>query len=267
MSSFDTLPRYRMVALDLDGTTLNSHHQLSDRTIHGLRRLSEKGFKIAIATGRSGLSVTELLQQLQLQQDVPIICYNGAVGLTLPSAGGPPIPHFSSPLIPESAKLVLNLAKKLGLVAQYYNGLTGDVYAVPANEDHETLLKRYAFFTGRDQVLMSSYETALQICPSAKILIMTNNVDALISAAAEHLPIDAFQIIRGSPSPGFFVEFLSPGVTKGEGLRRICLNLNIPLSEVIAFGDGDNDKEMLQYAGLGVAMKNACEVAKTAANV
>ena len=71
-------------------------------------------------------------------------------------------------------------------------------------------------------------------------------------------------IIRGHPP--FFVEFLAPGVCKGTGLVELCRHLDIDVAELVAFGDGDNDKEYLQFAGLGVAMHNARDVVKDVAD-
>ena len=257
---------YQLVALDLDGTTLNSHHQLSDKTISGLRILSAKGFRIAIATGRSAASIIDHINILQLSQNVPVVCLNGALGCTHTKENGTPVNHFSLTIPPEEADMVLNLAQKMNLVAQYYNGVTSEVYAVPSTDEHLSLLKGYASLTGKDQVVLPSYEAAKQRGEASKILLMTNDVDGLIQEAERSLPSGKFHIIRGSPKP-FFVEFLPQGVNKGQGLRNLCEALNVPMSQVIAFGDGDNDREMLQYAGLGIAMKNAGAVAKAAADV
>ncbi len=95
---------------------------------------------------------------------------------------------------------------------------------------------------------------------------MTNNADEIIQSANDCLPQSDVTIIKGSPNP-FFVEFLRADVNKGAGLRKLCNYLGVPLEEVVAFGDGDNDKEMLSYAGLGCAVKNAKEIAKNAATI
>ncbi len=73
----------KLVALDLDGTTLNNHHELTDRTIAVLNRLSSKGVIIAIATGRSVANITRYIPELGLAQQtiLPAVVYNGAVGL------------------------------------------------------------------------------------------------------------------------------------------------------------------------------------------
>ena len=118
----------------------------------------------------------------------------------------------------------------------------------------------------RPQILIDSYEEAISRSLAAKIVILTNDADALIAAAREHFTENEFSLVRGSPEP-FFVEFLRPDVCKGTGLKLICEHLGIDACNVAAFGDGDNDKEMLKYAGVGVAMNNAKDAAKEAANV
>ncbi|RYG99212.1 hypothetical protein EON65_50495 [archaeon] len=140
------------------------------------------------------------------------------------------------------------------------------MYAVPRNDTHIDLLKRYENLVDNAQIVLDSYNSALDICQSAKVLLMAEDADQLIAKAHKELNTAEFTIIRGSPHP-FFVEFLRPDVTKGFGLKLLCEHIGVNMEEVVAFGDGDNDREMLQLAGLGVAMKNAKEAAKEIANV
>lgn len=127
-------------------------------------------------------------------------------------------------------------------------------------------MKRYASLVENEQVIIEDYEEAISASPAAKILIMTNEADKLIAAANKELDTARYTIIKGSPHP-FFVEFLHSDVTKGDGVKLICQDMGIDLRQVAAFGDGDNDKEMLQYAGLGCAMGNAKDPAKRDANI
>ena len=258
---------YKFVALDLDGTTLSSQHTLSAKTISVLRRLSAKGLNISIATGRSALSVYDHITALDLPRDMNIICYNGAVCLKVPKNGAPPQTLFSRTIPPQAAKILYSLAEELKLVFQYYNGVSGEIYAVPTTEKHLELLRRYETLSGTRQIRLSSFQEAENKCEAAKIVLLTDNVDQLIEVAKLRLPDNLFNIIRGSPDP-FFVEFLPSYVSKGEALVKMLELTNIiALSEVIAFGDGDNDKEFLEVSGLGVAMKNARPSLKSVANV
>ena len=102
----------------------------------------------------------------------------------------------------------------------------------------------------------------MSVYPSAKLIILCTNPDELIEIAKRELKGE-WNIIRGSH---YFVEFLMSGVSKGKGLIDLCEHFGYELKEVVAFGDGDNDKEFLEVAGWGVAMKNAGALAKHSAN-
>ena len=106
----------RLIALDLDGTTLNSHHELSDKTTSTLRRLSSLGMTIAIVTGRSKPSSVKYIEALGLGKAVPLICYNGSMGFII--NGGNHEEFFSRPIPEEPARVLLRLAEKLSLVVQ-----------------------------------------------------------------------------------------------------------------------------------------------------
>ena len=261
--------KFRLVALDLDGTTLDADHQLSNRTIEVLRDLSRRGVMIAIATGRSSNSVMKYVDLLKLQQDLtPMVVFNGSVCLMYHNAASRVEELFSTPIDPSAARLLIDLVVREELVAQLYNGTTGEVYAKPCSAVHTELLLRYERLVGKAQVVVQDYEDAHQCCPagSAKMLVLTHDPDAFMQTCSAALPTGLFHMIRGSPDP-FFVEFLRPQSNKGTALATLCEHLGVPLKQTIAFGDGENDIEMLTCAGLGVAMKNARPAVKQAANV
>jgi len=128
-------------------------------------------------------------------------------------------------------------------------------------------MKRYADLVGKAQIEVNSTEEMFERSPagSAKLLVLTNDPDTLIKEAIESLPPGIFHLIKGSPWP-FFVEFLPAGSCKGRGVKTLCENMSLPLEQVIAFGDGENDAEMLNWVGHGCAMKNAGALAKQSAS-
>jgi hydroxymethylpyrimidine pyrophosphatase-like HAD family hydrolase len=140
------------------------------------------------------------------------------------------------------------------------------VFAVPQNDEHRALLARYAALVGRDQILIDDYQVAISKSLPAKVLILSNDAQTLYAKGKARYTEEQLNIFIGSPHP-YFVEFLNPSASKGAGLAQVCEHLGINMSEVVAFGDGDNDKEMLQLAGTGVAMRNATPGAKEAADV
>jgi hydroxymethylpyrimidine pyrophosphatase-like HAD family hydrolase len=128
------------------------------------------------------------------------------------------------------------------------------------------LLGQYAELVQRPQIIIDSYDVVISQYRAIKIVILTNDATALIDAAYKEFGDNEFNIVRGSPYP-FFVEFLLPTTSKGVGLQHMCEHLGVDAANVAAFGDGDNDKEMLLYAGLGIAMHNAKTEAKNAADI
>lgn len=256
---------FKIVALDLDGTTLNTSHTITQFTVDKLRALSARGIQISIATGRSFGAVMDTLGELQLGVDVPCVVLNGAMCIKVVTKDHVQSIEkiFDSLVSSASAKKLLAFAAERGLVAQYY--IESKVYAAPKTDEHHELLGRYSTLTGKKQFIISDYSEAIAIDSAAKILLMTNDADGLIAEATSMGYDQDFHMIKGSPYP-FFVEFLAPGINKGTGLQRMCKEMNYDINDVVAFGDGENDKEFLQYAGMGVAMSNARPLAKSAAD-
>ena len=255
---------FNVVALDLDGTTLNSEHKLTPRTINAIRNVSAKGIKICIATGRSFGAVMDTLQTLNLGVEIPVVCLNGAMCIKVSEDAQTFTRVFDSPVPPSAAQRLLEFAEEQGVVAQYY--IDSRVYAAPKTEEHHNLLERYSELTGKKQQIVSNYCDVVSMSAAAKILLMTNHANRLIAEATEVGLDKDFHLIKGSPNP-FFVEFLAPGINKGSGLKKMCQMFKLDIEQVIAFGDGENDKEFLEYAGVGVAMNNAKPLAKLSADV
>jgi hydroxymethylpyrimidine pyrophosphatase-like HAD family hydrolase len=100
--------------------------------------------------------------------------------------------------------------------------------------------------------------------PSLKLVIRHPSVPIPeIFAALQSLGLTGFEAtLSGAP----FVEVMAQGVTKATGLAQVCTRLDVDRSEVLAFGDALNDLEMLQWAGHGVAVANAIDVVRDAAD-
>jgi len=175
--------------------------------------------------------------------------------------------------------------------------------SVAQTDVEKDLLKRYADLTGKQQTLVESYESIAQ--PPVKCLALCNDVDRLIARAAAELQPGAFHVIRGSPYPFFVeflrpgankgsaVEKLVAYLSKLEAEKRggkhddsgsgsgsgvgggnnataspdtaATASKVYSLECTIAFGDGENDAEMLATVGYGVAMLNGRPAAKEAA--
>lgn len=266
---------YRMVALDLDGTLLNSSHAVSEATKSYLKYLDQKGFIIALATGRALPTVYETIVALNLPKPLPVVCSNGAEGFMCSveqdssANSGKRVRSeslFSTPVPDVVARRTVDLSKELGHVTQYYVG--DEIFADPREPHHRELTEKYIELTGSPtQYVEDHFEGALQRGLPSKQLVLcrTEEQDDVMDAFAKELAKEDYlidgktaTIVRGNL--GWFMEILHPHVNKGNGLRKMAQTLNVPLEECIAFGDGDNDVEFLQYSGRGVAMRNARDV-------
>jgi Cof subfamily protein (haloacid dehalogenase superfamily) len=264
---------FRMVALDLDGTLLNSRHKLSETTIACLRRLHQEGFRIVIATGRAITTVYEVIRDLNLPHPIPVVCSNGAQGyFCQPQADGTIDKEllFSTPVPLVVAQKTAALSKELGVVCQTYIG--EDIWANPRAPHHYEKTELYMELTGsQTRYVQDDFEAALnaQGLPSKQLVLCRNEEqDFILERFQEELAQEPYLIDGGKRATivrgnlGWFLEILHPLVNKGNGLKRMCDHLNQPIEQCLAFGDGDNDVEFLQMAGKGYAMKNARDVVK-----
>jgi Cof subfamily protein (haloacid dehalogenase superfamily) len=258
---------YNTVALDLDGTLLNSSHVVSDKTRSYLQELHARGITIIIATGRAAPSVYDTVKSLSLPTPIPVVCSNGSKGMLCrvvnhSENGGDDVsttPLFDVPVPLDITERALQLANKLGHVLQYYHG--DQIYANPTcRNTHYELTHKYSELTGSKITnVQDNYQELLAAkkLPS-KLLVLCpeSQLKHAWKAFQEEFRNDEATLVYGSL--GWFLEILHPTVHKGAGLVRMCQELPqcSGVESVVAFGDGDNDIEFLQYAGRGVVMKN-----------
>ncbi|KAG7368312.1 HAD-like domain containing protein [Nitzschia inconspicua] len=263
--------KFSMIALDLDGTLLQSNHRMADVQAEYLRRLYlEDGIRICIATGRAPHSVYEHVQQLALPDPVPVVCSNGARGFLLSFHDDDNDDNlqrlqeiFYTPVDRHVVETTIQLAKKMGYCVQYY--LEDVVYANPIDDEHRQLLKVYESITDcQIQEVEDDFASLIASggLPSKMLVRFRDNglqeAFRAFSDAFCSTETPLATIIQGFiPRADWFLEILHPGVNKGNGLRTMCEELTISLDEVVAMGDGTNDIEFLTMAGWGVAMKNA----------
>lgn len=280
---------FRAVALDLDGTLLQSNHQLSQTTIDYLQYLHyERNITILIATGRAAPSTYEHILKLQFRDELPLICSNGSKGILcrVGSSGGDAVMEedtttvsshhmseakrsilhqellFDIPVPKHVVERTLELARRLGnhIMVQYYYGDT--ISANATTSSHYVLMHQYMELTGSKVHVVTNedFDAYLQqgkLPSKVLVLFPTEAEGEILQAFQEEMGVSkTATIVRGSY--GWFLEVLHPQVSKGHGLERMLVDhLKIPMSECIAFGDSDNDVEFLQMAGLGIAMRNA----------
>lgn len=244
----------KLIAFDMDGTLLNNDHvTVPEENISALRAAREKGIKLVAATGRTWCMIQGIVELLG-GVDYAVIS-NGAAVLEEPSHR-----WLYHRLIPNDKALeMIAFLKDMGEIFEVY--CQGQNYM----ENRCVAMLPQDFLS---QSFASYYE---------QVVVLSDDIGEKL-AGRDVEKVDIFRVPperRARICGGFRailpdavesnMEFTAGGVTKGVGLKKLCQELGIAADEVMAFGDGLNDVEMLEWAGLSFAMANGSDAAKAAA--
>lgn len=255
---------YRMVALDLDGTLLQSNREISTEQADYLKCLQERGFIVCIATGRAATGVYQHVKKLGID-NIPVVCSNGARGFHCSSTTLETKELFYNP-VPKSVVLqTIERCNALGYAIQYYN--QDDIYANAKTPEHRNLTSLYMQYTGVTiQHIEDDFQSLLEQdqLPSKLLVLYEPHHSKVARDTFSKELKDKATVVKGYCE--WFLEILSPTVTKGHGLQNMCTELGISLEECIAIGDGCNDIEFLKMSGMGICMKNGEDEVKEIAD-
>jgi Cof subfamily protein (haloacid dehalogenase superfamily) len=242
---------YRLIAIDLDDTLLTDGLEITPRNREAIRRAGERGVRITFATGRMFRSAVRFAEDLGL--DIPLITYQGA--LIKDSRTGRV--HYYQPLSLAYARLIIDRVKRCGYHVNAY--LDDELYVEKTTAEAEG----YASVAGVDIHQVGDLQRFLKTDP-IKVLVISR--EELLDRLARDLAPVLGENVHVTKSKPNFLEFLHPRATKACGLAALAQNFGLGRKEVVAIGDSFNDLEMIRFAGLGVAMGNAREEVKAAAD-
>ncbi|OQR99372.1 hydrolase [Achlya hypogyna] len=246
-------PWYSLLAFDLDGTLLNKAGRISPRTAAAMRAVAATGAIVSLCSGRSTACMVEAARQLGLDTGVALVSCNGAAAFDHANR-----PLFIETMPPESVEHVLATAAMMNRCVNVYDEERGVIHATPTHPLHHELIAEYSTRTGGAYNLVDAIDTAtVRPC---QLAVLGRDVDAIHEILSETIPSLTFN------KYSYFVECIPSAVHKGVGLTRLAAHLGVPLAHTVAFGDGLNDLEFVQTAGLGIAMVNGDDAVKAAAH-
>ncbi|WP_413364990.1 Cof-type HAD-IIB family hydrolase [Lysinibacillus sp. 3P01SB] len=245
--------KQHLIVLDLDGTLLTDDKTISPYTKSILAKAREAGHQVMIATGRPFRASQLYYKELDLI--TPIVNFNGAF------IHHPLNRSWETMHSPISMSVVHDVVDSVNKF-QYENLIAEVIDDVYLHNENEELLN--VFNMGNPRVTTGNLKLTLHEDPTS-LLIQANEHNVPI--IRKHLEDVHAELIEhrkwGAPFP--IIEIVRKGLSKAVGVSKIAHEFEIPQDRIIAFGDEDNDLEMIDYAGIGVAMSNAIDELKSVA--
>ncbi|MGF7047065.1 HAD superfamily hydrolase (TIGR01484 family) [Paenibacillus sp. DS2015] len=224
--------KYKLLALDMDGTLLRDDHEISPETVIWIKKAVEHGIHVCLSTGRGFASALPYGEQLGLS--TPMVTVNGS----------------------EVWKAPHDLYRRSYMDVQ----LVKDMYDIGIRKNSWFWAYSVDTVYNKEHWIQKPIENEQWL----KFGYHTEDHDVRHEILMELQNMGGLEITNSSP---FNLEINPQGVNKATGILEVCRLLGIEMSEVIAVGDSMNDLAVIQQAGLGVAMGNAQQVVKDEADV
>lgn len=236
---------YKLIVVDLDETLLNDEHQVTVRTIEVIRAVLKKGIRVVFASGRAQNGIMKVIELFGTEMHMEyVICFNGAK--------------------------VQNLKTQESITDYVLNGSDlKEIY-------HFVLQCKLSFYAFDQESIITNQSSkyTFEEAEKNRVQVITKEIDSVmdnekiykIVVAGQREALDRFEkeipqdfrrrfsVVRSHNNN---LEILHPLANKAEALRTLSKRLKVPLSEIMAFGNANNDIGMVDIAGKGIAMGNA----------
>ena len=255
MKSQYNINQFKLIVSDLDGTIKDTNQPIHPYTIEVLKKLPELGIHFTLASGRSLASLRPYAEELNIK--IPLVLANGCIIQSLDGKI-----HFREFMPVEVTRKILQITdqencdlvvfsddrlfykKMTDNIDRIFGKLNNSIYEVGAWESIENLLPEVNKF------MIIDWESQDNLAKLESIF------DRELNGQAEYLRTNINHL-----------EVMPKGVNKATGLKHLAKEMHIGMEEILAFGDFENDVAMLSEVGLGVAVENACDLAKANADL
>lgn len=246
---------YKLFAMDMDGTLLNSSREISEKNKKVLTDAKKQNCKIVIASGRPVEGLLRYAQCLNIvEPNQYLICFNGAVVYEL----NPLKVKVCNSLSGADVRHLAKISHDFGILSHAFSATRGLLVETenPWTDIERTYNEIEQHFTDFNETEDEEQFYKFMFCGTKEQLdYVEKNINELR---------EKYTVVR---SMFCFLEFLNKKSSKGFALEELCKVINLPLEQTVAFGDAQNDEHMLEVAGLGVAMGNAIDDLKLKANI
>ncbi len=243
--------RIRLIASDLDGTLLNEYSELSARTAEVLKRAKDAGIVIAAATGRPYDALPGCIREPGVIEYA--ITSNGTAIYRMSDRSR----LYSNTMSRDNIESLLRLLEEYPCPLEIY--IDGAAYAQSGYLKDPTAY-------GIPERSAAYIRATRHACADIRALIRDNagqvdGIDVIVtdSGLKDEIRARAMQLpdLYVTASVSHYIEFAAGSVSKAAALKKLADMLDIKPEQIMSFGDGENDREMLSFSGIGVAMGNA----------
>jgi hypothetical protein len=215
---------------------------LRPRTKAAIAGARAAGLHVVLVTGRMFQSVRRYAVEAGL--DDPVVCYQGAV--VADPVTGEFLRHVPMPL--EEAREVIDAVERLGYTILVY--VDDELYVARETPESDS-------YAGFQHLVVHPVGDLLAWLPKAPTKLVSVGDPAALDALEAEMKAHFDGRLYISKSLPYFLEFAGPDVTKATGLAFLAERLGFTHAQTVAFGDGENDVELLEWAGYAVAVENA----------
>ena len=245
----------KALVLDIDGTLTNTEKEITPATKAAILAVLNQGHKVILASGRPAYGMRRYAEELELMRyGGYLLSHNGA--RVLDYGTGNVI--FQKAVPPELLPDLVDFARKNGCGLATHSEDT--VISAFPPDDYVSLEAR---INGMPMRQVERFPDFVDFDIYKCFMTADDRKAAVLERKLQKLYGEQAAIYRSEP---FFIEIVPKGVDKGDSLRRLTEHTGIPREDVVCCGDGFNDISMLQYAGVGIAMGNAQQEVKDAAD-
>lgn len=234
--------KIKLIATDLDGTLLRNDKTISEKTKKILKNYIERDGKLVLSTGRAYFGTEWVADELGLKGIV--ITYNGA--RIYDREKNKVIYH--APLEEDIVKKIIDISRKKNIHLNLYQG---DDWFVESRERDEA--EYYTKACGKEPI-EKSFENFQDYSMTKALFIGEKEILQVLKGELTEVLGDTVHLTYSHTT---YLEVLNREVNKGAALKKVAQYYGIEREKIAAFGDEMNDREMLEYAHYGVAMKNA----------
>ncbi|GAC1431185.1 MAG: pyridoxal phosphatase [Ktedonobacteraceae bacterium] len=254
------IPEIKLLAIDIDGTLLTPQREIAPRTLLAVRAAQEAGIIVTLATARRYLNTRQLAEALELA--IPLITYDGALIIQHPQGKILHTNPFQALIAQQAVEVLIRHA--IQPVVHHIVDSVEEIWTGPAEFDNAWIMD---YFNAFPQLIRRMPYAALCTGHEDPLRVVAFAPEDVIASLVPE--ISALQCSWNAIRQGNYgyaeMAIMHTHCSKASGLTALAQQRNIPLAHVMAIGDNNNDIEMLEAVGWGVAMGQASDTVRSIA--